>query len=269
MGCVANGVWRERNVRAIAVASYRVKACRATTEFQRLTPHHELRCPSPTAHSLLNDFSLGLLSETTVSATLTMDHDLLGGRWSRRPSKARTPGLRDRCLRCEAHISNLLPGMLCGDCRLGLANPHPQRTHPQTTARDSNHSVSATPSTSSATDQPQSQNLRGVSMVGTDFRNSTLGLPGGGVDNMTPPIRHGRSPVVPPGSRPVSTMVDFQRVGGGPDDVMIVDAIRSCLAEVDLDNVTKKQGKGFSFHLINIIYDSQALIISPCLQCAR
>jgi len=106
--------------------------------------------------TLLNDFSLGLPSETTVSATPAMDHDLLGGRWSRRPSKARTPGLRDRCLHCEARISNL-PGMLCGDCRLGQANPHPQRTHPQTTARDSNHSVSATPSTSSATDQPQSQ----------------------------------------------------------------------------------------------------------------
>ena len=40
--------------------------------------------------------------------------------------------------------------------------------------------------------------------------------------------------------RPVSTF-DFQRGNAGPDDVMIVEAIQSCLREVDLDNVTKKQ----------------------------
>ncbi|KAI9774507.1 MAG: hypothetical protein M1839_001695 [Geoglossum umbratile] len=90
------------------------------------------------------------------------------------------------------------------------------------------------------TDQPQSQNQRGMSMVGNDFLRTGVSIPGlpAGMDN--PPNRHSRSPVGFPGSRPVSTM-DFQRVGGGPDDMMIVDAIRSCLAEVDLDNVTKKQ----------------------------
>jgi chitin synthase len=37
--------------------------------------------------------------------------------------------------------------------------------------------------------------------------------------------------------------IDFRSaVGTGPDDTLIVDAIRGCLAEVDLDNVTKKQG---------------------------
>ncbi|KUJ16520.1 uncharacterized protein LY89DRAFT_734620 [Mollisia scopiformis] len=41
-------------------------------------------------------------------------------------------------------------------------------------------------------------------------------------------------------SRPVSTF-DFQRGNQGPDDGMIVEAIQSCLREVDLDNVTKKQ----------------------------
>ncbi|KAH0536150.1 hypothetical protein FGG08_006954 [Glutinoglossum americanum] len=92
------------------------------------------------------------------------------------------------------------------------------------------------------TDQPQSQNQRGMSMVGTDFLRTNTSTPGlsSGLD-MTPPIRHSRSPVGVSGSRPVSTMVDFQRVGGGPDDMMIVDAIRSCLADVDLDSVTKKQ----------------------------
>lgn len=43
-------------------------------------------------------------------------------------------------------------------------------------------------------------------------------------------------------SRPVSH-VDFTRgMSGGPDDQSIVDAIRLVLRDVDLDNVTKKQG---------------------------
>lgn len=46
------------------------------------------------------------------------------------------------------------------------------------------------------------------------------------------------------GSRPVSTVMDFRGVPGhGPDDATIVDAIRQVLGEVDLDNITKKQGK--------------------------
>ncbi|PLN83648.1 chitin synthase [Aspergillus taichungensis] len=46
-----------------------------------------------------------------------------------------------------------------------------------------------------------------------------------------------RSPVA--GGRPVSAF-DF-RSGGGPDEGAITEAIRGCLAEVDLDTVTKKQ----------------------------
>lgn len=49
----------------------------------------------------------------------------------------------------------------------------------------------------------------------------------------------GRS-LLDPISRPVSTF-DFQRGNAGPDDQMIVEAIRNCLSEVDLDSVTKKQ----------------------------
>jgi chitin synthase len=45
-----------------------------------------------------------------------------------------------------------------------------------------------------------------------------------------------------PPSRPASTAFDFRGVaGGGPDESAIIDATRSCLAEVDLDTVTKKQ----------------------------
>ncbi|KAH8809054.1 chitin synthase-domain-containing protein [Xylogone sp. PMI_703] len=49
-------------------------------------------------------------------------------------------------------------------------------------------------------------------------RASTLGVPG----------------------RPQSAF-DFSRSNSGPDDAAIIDAIRACLREVDLDNVTKKQ----------------------------
>ncbi|RFU32898.1 hypothetical protein B7463_g3461, partial [Scytalidium lignicola] len=42
------------------------------------------------------------------------------------------------------------------------------------------------------------------------------------------------------GARPQSGF-DFQRSTNGPDDAVIMDAIRACLREVDLDNVTKKQ----------------------------
>lgn len=44
-------------------------------------------------------------------------------------------------------------------------------------------------------------------------------------------------------SRPVSTVPDFRGgPGAGPDDATITEAIQNCLAEVDLDSVTKKQG---------------------------
>ena len=58
----------------------------------------------------------------------------------------------------------------------------------------------------------------------------------------SPPLgRQSRSPLGYGGSRPVSA-VDFQNASQGPDDFTVAEAIRSCLAEVDLDNVTKKQG---------------------------
>ncbi|KAJ5287301.1 hypothetical protein N7478_002987 [Penicillium angulare] len=41
-------------------------------------------------------------------------------------------------------------------------------------------------------------------------------------------------------ARPASTAFDF-RAGSGPDEMSITEAIRGCLAEVDLDTVTKKQ----------------------------
>ena len=64
-------------------------------------------------------------------------------------------------------------------------------------------------------------------------------------ENLMPvysPPRQSRSPQgYAAGSRPVST-VDFQNVNAGPDDLAVVEAVRACLAEVDLERVTKKQG---------------------------
>lgn len=61
-------------------------------------------------------------------------------------------------------------------------------------------------------------------------RSSQIGFTGGA-----------RTPIGPDAAvRPASTF-DFQRGNAGPDDMMIVEAIQSCLREVDLDNVTKKQ----------------------------
>lgn len=59
-------------------------------------------------------------------------------------------------------------------------------------------------------------------------------------ENLLGPTRQmSNSPVGGYNSRPVSTL-DF---GGGPDEATITEAIQSCLGEVDLDTVTKKQGQ--------------------------
>ncbi|KAK6346733.1 hypothetical protein TWF696_006845 [Orbilia brochopaga] len=43
------------------------------------------------------------------------------------------------------------------------------------------------------------------------------------------------------GSRPASSVLDFQRGLQGPDDATIIAVVRDCLNAVDLDSVTKKQ----------------------------
>ncbi|KAF3908196.1 hypothetical protein AA313_de0202422 [Arthrobotrys entomopaga] len=43
------------------------------------------------------------------------------------------------------------------------------------------------------------------------------------------------------GSRPASSVLDFQRALNGPDDATIVAVVKDCLNAVDLDSVTKKQ----------------------------
>lgn len=100
-------------------------------------------------------------------------------------------------------------------------------------------------------DRPQYQHVRQQSVAGMSEQyqdnpfNSRISLPS--TDNllaMQSPShrRQSRSSLGYPGSRPVST-VDFRgQLVGGPDDGAIVEAVRSCLAEVNWENVTKKQG---------------------------
>ena len=101
-------------------------------------------------------------------------------------------------------------------------------------------------------DRPQYQHSRMQSMSGMsdagrqNASNSPYGqrLGAPSQDNLiamqSPPLRQSRSPLG--GSRPVS-MIDFRGTAtNGPDDSAIIEAIQGCLGEVDLDNVTKKQG---------------------------
>jgi chitin synthase len=56
-------------------------------------------------------------------------------------------------------------------------------------------------------------------------------------------LARSRSPMGQYPPRPASTAFDFRSSGTGPDEASITEATRGCLAEVDLDTVTKKQGK--------------------------
>ncbi|KAI7977060.1 hypothetical protein EIK77_005265 [Talaromyces pinophilus] len=78
----------------------------------------------------------------------------------------------------------------------------------------------------------------------TPMNASRLSMPMQSSDNLLGVSGRQRSPLGGGyGSRPVSTAMDFRTgPGHGPDDHTIVEAIRQVLSEVDLDNVTKKQG---------------------------
>lgn len=107
---------------------------------------------------------------------------------------------------------------------------------------------SQTPTFTPYTDNPQYAHSRMQSMgtLSDQAHPSPYGqrLAAPSQDNLismhSPPLRQSRSPL--DGSRPVST-IDFRGGTNGPDDGAVVEAIQSCLAEVDLDNVTKKQGR--------------------------
>ncbi|KAI9789399.1 MAG: hypothetical protein M1816_006059 [Peltula sp. TS41687] len=99
-------------------------------------------------------------------------------------------------------------------------------------------------------DDPQVSQQRVMSMGGlSEHYQDTLsrGRPMSVIPNtdnllatQSPSRRASRSPSGMLSSRPASTL-DFHRMGHGPDDATITEAIQICLREVDLDSVTKKQ----------------------------
>ena len=99
------------------------------------------------------------------------------------------------------------------------------------------------------TDRPQYQHqrLQSVSNMSDHYGDVPYGHRSGmpSTDNLmatqSPPLRQSRSPLGYPSSRPVS-MIDFRGEARGPDDAAIAEAVQSCLGEVNLDSVTKKQG---------------------------
>ncbi|KAL8947588.1 MAG: hypothetical protein Q9222_006148 [Ikaeria aurantiellina] len=98
------------------------------------------------------------------------------------------------------------------------------------------------------TDRPQYQHqrLQSVTNMSDHYTDAPYGHQSGmrSAENLmamqSPPLRQVRSPLGYPSSRPMS-VVDFRGETRGPDDGAIVEAVQSCLNEVNLDSVTKKQ----------------------------
>ncbi|KAL8788805.1 MAG: hypothetical protein Q9213_001476 [Squamulea squamosa] len=98
------------------------------------------------------------------------------------------------------------------------------------------------------TDRPQYQHqrLQSVTNMSDHYTDAPYGRQSGmpSTDNLmamqSPPLRQSRSPLGYPSSRPIS-VVDFRGEVRGPDDGAIAEAVQSCLGEVNLDSVTKKQ----------------------------
>lgn len=91
----------------------------------------------------------------------------------------------------------------------------------------------------------------GVGMPYSGSRLSLLGMPTS--DSYNIGFRQSMGSVVPFGTQQrMSSNLDFRStVGSGPDDGAIVEAVQNCLREVDLDNITKKQGLcSPSLHLV-------------------
>ena len=129
----------------------------------------------------------------------------------------------------------------------------PQSPAPFAQNRQSTYSAYSSMTGLPGTQQPQQQRLQSMGNMsnmgdywqdGHQTRNSQMMSSDNLVAINTPSRAPTRSPLgfAATASRPVS-QIDFTRgPGGGPDDQSIVDAIRLVLRDVDLDNVTKKQG---------------------------
>lgn len=105
------------------------------------------------------------------------------------------------------------------------------------------------PFNQSANSRPSLPHYRS-SVSSENLIQSQLYTPAGSSPNLlaTPlPTSRGRSPLgMGAGSRPVSQVNFMEGPKTGPSDADIVNAIRECLREVDLDHVTKKQLKALA-----------------------
>lgn len=134
----------------------------------------------------------------------------------------------------------------------GFHNQPPAYMPPQSPAAFGHNTRQSTMSFAPYTDQPQyASKHQSVAAMSEHYPDNmtnnpyathrSVGMPS--TDNLiamqSPPLRVNRSPLGY-GSRPASTL-DFRGVQNGPDDGAIVEAVKDCLAEVNLDNVTKKQ----------------------------
>ncbi len=93
-------------------------------------------------------------------------------------------------------------------------------------------------------DNPTSPYHSGVGMPYSSSRPSLLGMPtSDSYNNMSGFRQSAASPASFGAGQRMSSNIDFRSaVTAGPHDGAIVDAVQNCLREVDLDNITKKQG---------------------------
>ena len=115
--------------------------------------------------------------------------------------------------------------------------PHPQRAASPAHTQQMSHMSQGHPYRNSTAMASTGRLSQAPGLVPST--DNPLAMGGG---QPSPTRYQSRSPLVQ--SRPVSAVLpDFRGgPGGGPSDEMIVDAIRACLEEVDLDTITKKQG---------------------------
>lgn len=118
-----------------------------------------------------------------------------------------------------------------------FANIHHQSTHSSLAQYKDQPLYQPRMQSRGGTPDPYRDNVSNYRITGPEMHSS---------DNLiamqSPSLRQSRSPLGYPSSRPMS-IIDFRGLSHGPEDMAITEAIRSCLAEVDLDSVTKKQGK--------------------------
>ncbi|KAL6402875.1 Chitin synthase 6 [Ilyonectria robusta] len=128
------------------------------------------------------------------------------------------------------------PGMARGGSAMGAYQDSPMNRQSMMSMGTGIHDInrSQSPYNDYPGQRPSINNLRGQAslspaMGGASRSGTALGFNNNGARSPMPDAMHSTS------------SFDFQQSQGGPTDMSIVESIRSVLAEVDLDTVTKKQ----------------------------